>query len=638
VIEDARASGQAPGRLVVATAVAAFRSRRLRLTGLDDTARLVARAALVALALIGVLIVAQGLGLDGGHILPDYGPVPAVVVVAWLVGLALTAVTWSFATVDRGGWAWAAGRLVLALTGASLGAFLVKVRDDLEEAAVPGQTLDLSAIIAVGWIVVGLSALPLVLPRRWLAERKRIASLLAASPFVAALVAYAIAGSGSITISDDFISRPGNTGWPSTLTHRGAVGTAVLDAGLVVLFALQVILLVQILEATRLARDASAGAARRLQSHPRVTVALVLVKVGFLVLVVADIVPGSAPGLLDTALKEGVVSWLIAAAIAVAVLALVARPLAAASDRDIIAEDRSVQLASVAVVGALAAPLVVGSLAYALEHVLFLLPGTFGDTLAEALVDGAVRASPWLLVAAMLAMAFAGGLLVWRVDRHRWTTGVVLLAVGLWCAPRALTIAHDLLVYPSPIYAIGDPGDFVERGVQEPGWVNIATVDAFVTIGIAALVLRRRSALDPDVGSRILFVLLTMTIITYAGTFLPRELEGGALFHLGLVLPVLYVFGFDSTALNRAASPNWAVLLAIGGALLALTTASLLLATDSLSADSRSYGEFGSAVAKFPLVVPLVVISLRGRLRTPDLAPPAVAQDGDGHHSARGVA
>ena len=594
---------------------AVLRSRRLSLRRLDDWALPVARAGLIGLALTGVLVVAQGLGLDGGEFVPERGTIPPLIVAVWLLGLALTALVWTVAVIEQGGWLTTAVRLLVATIGASLGAFLIELPAKVHEAALPGQEVSLSVAPRGGWLVLLLALAPVLVPRRLLARRRRLAGALAASPFLVALGVYLVAGSRLIEISDEFLSFSGNTTWPSELVHRAAVATAVTDTAIVVVFAVHVIVLGQLLEGTRLTRDAALATMRRFEPRWAVVGTVVGAKVLFLVLASVGLVPGSATGKAEGIWDDGALSWLVALGAAIgAVLLVVRRP---DPFIDEAGEDRTAILSSLAVFALLAAPFAALGLVFAARHLLGVLPGDLGEAQGEALTNVVVHVAPWLLVIGILAVTVIGAVLVARSSRLRWSAGVLLVAFGVWCAPRALTIAHDLVSYPNAIYPIGDPFDFVERDVQEAGWVNVATIDAFVTVALGALLLSDRARRDREVGARVLFVVLVTGIVTYAGALVPSTFQRGLFFNLGLVFPIAYAFAFDAVGLRRARSPNRAVLVAIGGALLSLTTAMLLIATDDISADSRAFGDFGSQLAKVPLVVPLVVIALRGRLTLP---------------------
>jgi hypothetical protein len=567
-----------------------WRPRRLSLSQLDGETRWIGRVAIAVAAALCVLIAFHGVGIGiplGSDKPPGMLALPRLaellVIVALGTGAAAAAVVSLRETAVRG---WLL-LVPFALLGIAVGGELRAV----------GQTLgDPPLLRTGGWVVAALAAAPLVIPRGAWGRRPALVVGLAAAPYAATFALYLLAGSDAYRLSQGFLSA--NPSWGDVVTLREAVVRGTIEGALLpAAIAVNLLVIWQVIETVRATRDAAAGGLH-VGGHGWTVLGIALLgKVIFLVV----FFPSARDAFVHSR-HDGPVSWLLAAAVAGLVTLMLLRRPPPLVDRDVSRPATAAVIGLVAGLAAIGVALVLGSA--------LAVPGRNAASRAAGDAVGFFDdLAIWLMAVWPFVMTAVGiALLV----RRRTGLGAAFLAFGVWGLPRAVALTGDLFSYGGSEFPVGRLSDYIEGAEQYPGWVDVVTLDAVVTVILIGLAvagrLGRQRAAGPNV---LLFVLVLSTMVAHAGALIPGNWRTGQWFYLALVFPVAYGFLLGARPLNEQASRRE---LKVLGAL-ALTTVVLAMTTIKVfNGDVRpgalSDADAGKAFLQVPLVFLLGVMGV----------------------------
>lgn len=218
------------------------------------------------------------------------------------------------------------------------------------------------------------------------------------------------------------------------------------------------------MEAGRAARDVGLGMVATVRAvGPQALLTLVALKAAWLVLGYAGLLPrafGGAEESWDLSRRDGWASWLLALGAVAAVAWWLRRGTAGRA-----LSERSMALAPLLLVGVIAAADVAFQLVAAVLMLTSPLPRALDPQAAlltlGGVLDNLVHWPPLVAVGVGLVL---GGVL-WTRSRERGAA-LLLLAFGLWSAPRAAALLVDFLAYPW--YPWGYLA-FTEQSGQRPG-------------------------------------------------------------------------------------------------------------------------------------------------------------------------
>ena len=166
----------------------------------------------------------------------------------------------------------------------------------------------------------------------------------------------------------------------------------------------------------------------------------------------------------------------------------------------------------------------------------------------------------WITVVAIVLMLLLGAALTLsstRASLH--ATGMFLLVFGLWALPRVIDVLFSLLM--------AEPPRALSALRVEPLTLD-AIVTLFILMAAANLLLRRRSPEWPRTLAVLMTVLLVSTVVTHGDAVVPQSMYP-LIFYAGFVAVLAYRFLFDAQELNepgdgREAHVLWAVAVAGG--------------------------------------------------------------------------
>jgi hypothetical protein len=596
---------------------------RLSLRGLTPTTRALALLLLLVIAAAALLVAMIAVGLVEATLRPD----PAGLDWATIVeGLPLGSVTWLefgatvplasvvlllcgasviAATIAHGirlpGWPFPRlSALGVALVGGSLSALLATRESAVRQVAPPGSIAP-DAMVVLGWIgIVGAAAFLLVdLLGGRIAQgsqaRDRTAParmLLAATPFMCLLIAVLVADAGPIG---------GDVASPRDI----AANVGLWVAGLLFL-ATQLVVMWGVLALARTARRIGtvitpAGTAQAV----KVLVVLLGVKAAWIIVGLEGRVPDEMVDLKvawSRSRADGDAAWALALALALAFVVLAVRLQRRASETGVRAATWLVILGISATVIGSAMVLLAWPIAIAAPSLAFMPLAITQQLIAD------MTQATWLTVVLCTPLL---GILLWRIGLR--SAALVLGTIAIWAMPRALAILDSLLqtgTYDAP--------SALDALIIEPVTMDIA-LTAMIALGTIGHVRRWRLALPPSLA---ITLLVTVSMVTYAGKLVPADLDDLALCGL-LVYPVFWSLGFDARALNVPGPARATRILSF----LALMAGLLALSTLVIGAGAAQYAVSLAPVTQIIVLLPyaaLIVIVWWGRVRRlPSLDAPA---------------
>lgn len=429
---------------------------------------------------------------------------------------------------------------------------------------------------------------------------RTLSHLVVCSPVVLA-AAWVVARVSGIELSGPADNRVPDAAALASVIARGVVVSGFAIAGVTL-----AITLWQTIEAVRATRDAAGGAGalfarmvRAQRSSGRVDPWLVLavllgVKLAWVTAGVGGALPGILGGDLDVwheIQDDGWVSWLLALAIGIGVMAWLMRGCPGPRDGP------DVVRPVVAVVAGLALPEIAFQ-AFAMIY------GSSGKQWFFDAANWVESVQPWAPVVVVVLAGFA--------TARRWLAGrrgagTLFLAVFFaWGVVRLPVLVMDLVEYPWYPWGLSMPSESTYG--QHAGWVGGATIDIALTavlLVICLLALR-------DVRMRfvpVLVVALSTTLVVYPGMLTDVVVTATVGSALAFLLPFGYLYLFDAEALNDPDEGREQRLLGVAALSTLALTVGLL----------RSY--FGYAIARQDvdlaaalLVVPVLVTTVVGML------------------------
>jgi hypothetical protein len=510
-----------------------FSERRLRLGGVDRETALLATGCLAGCGVLALVLLAEGFHVTipgGSYTLAAVDePVSRVLVVAAYLVLAVSAAALAGGATLPG---WQRPRVTLLLVGLVGALLAVKSARaygllDTYRGIIPGHPLipawPLVLAVGLAWAGAAVALVVALAPSR-LAERVGVVyPILAASPFVASLLVYAVAALESTRGPD--LSRFG--------VHSAESGVAAGLTGLVanVGFWAAAAFLWQ----AALGARASLGVAGRIAKPASRSWKLVTSFIGLKVLWLAVGLAGILPAILGgggtrwaDARDNGVFAWVYVTLLAIgAGLWMVRRRHPQRSD------------GALAATAAVCAGLVVCLLAAAFFTLSAdLVSGVWpGADVSRWFGDAAGWSLDRMILVQLVTVFGAGaiGVILWRTGRGTPGVRLFLVLFALWAWPRALSVGLGDIV--------GHPVSF--------GRVTPVTMDvALSVVGAVLMVLAigRRVDVHPAI---ILAAILTSTLIAHTGWLLSSVASERAAFCLALVFAPAYQFLFASSRLNQ---------------------------------------------------------------------------------------
>jgi hypothetical protein len=568
-----------------ARARTSLRRRRINLAGLEGEVRVAAWVGLVAAlgcTLVVALVVRRVSPLGDEH-LARWGTIERLAIVAGYLGLAVGAGVLVAGTFLEGWRARRLTRLLVGLTGTFVaGSVIVQSRlvsdvnaqfDPSSPVAYPHAHADLAH--AIGWFGFAVAIAAALAPVRLLRSRRPLLPVAAGVPFVAAAIAYALAGSTPNLLLDQ----------PRSL--QSAIADGFVSSIALLAVPVTLLLLWQAVEGIRASRDLGYLAARASKRRPPVLPIALTAKTAFVVLGLAGILPhvlGGGSSVWRHSRHDGVVSWALAAAAGAGVLVwLLRRTPGEASTRGLMR----------------------GALGVAVLAFLFLLLETVVIAVSGSLqpFDSRItlhvkHVANWLndesiteMFSSVFVIGAVGALLVWR---RRTSLGVFLLIFCFWAAPRAI---HQLA------------GSHDGTGIA-----NFVTLDAAVTVAlVVAYVLKGRGG-SPETRQVLLIALVVSTLVAYAGfvsSVLPRS-NSNKWFWIVLAFPLVYQLLFDSREINEGGERRPVLLLSLVGIATMLLAVELVQVADGeLNSHTVTGGNVGQVMFGVPLAALLVAAALR---------------------------
>jgi hypothetical protein len=584
--------------------------RRVHLRGLSRPVQVLAGCCLVTAGVAGGLLVAQGAGLSppGGR---DPNPLdeslPALVPATAYAGLAVIAASVALAA-QQPGWRWP--RLTLALvglSGATLAAYMVAIalltmRSD-GNADLRAASTSIWAGLVAGMLGMAVGGLLAVAARPLLRGRPMVLCLLAALPFGLALLTWVLAAGQRVAVPPDTLAQ---LGLPSGVSTRALFAVPAVRLSAALGLSIGLLLLWQVVGGSRAARDAGLLASALAGNPARLLVVLLATKLLWLGLAYAGLLPavlgGRAEDWADSR-QDGWLSWAIAAGlVGTAVWWLATR-----DRREPLSEAGFTAAVWVVVAGFQLFPLLASLVLAAEPWVILLSTLTPVDGVAEVrtalenVLGGLfILSVPLTVVGAAIAVPIL--LRRKRTGRNaarRLSAAMFLAAFAAWNLPRIVVGSGQML-------------GVWRQTTPLPGSVEPASVDTLLTIGIAALLILWWRGRQRGAGpAALMLVLLASTLIAHATTLWPPEWHQGALYFIGLVLPLAYALLFDAAALNEDARSRPArVLAAVGVTAILLVLASVQVGVGLLGPDRATEAELGVRLLLVPFVAILVATTI----------------------------
>lgn len=601
------------------------RARRLSLRGLPAETRAWAVLLLAVVGLTAVLLASIGLaalrallegtpmpdaaslGLPLGTVetgIQDLLPVAALAllyggsaIVAAAAGHGIGLPAWPFPRATAVGVAW---------VGASASCLLLVQVPALEvlkrSIGSVGPTVTLALIL--GWaglvcaVAFGLTGVAGTLPSRPGVAVARIRPFLAGAPFACLLMA--------LLLADDSPAGPGTTNARGLIAEPGVLVFDLLGMATAVVALWGTLALA--MTARRIGdRLAPAGSGAAL----RVLLVLLGLKGAWIVAGSTGFLPAELPALRvawEASRSDGAIAWTIAFALAFALVLLFSLPRRVS--------ETGVRASTwVLVLGLVLASLGAALLMVGLPIVLVVAPASYVPlvttirTLREAILASQIAV---LLVVPLL------GLLLWR-SGHR-SAAILLGVVAAWCLPRTLSVLS---------LVAGPPGTDASIPALH---VEPVTLDAALTVALAIATVGHLRGRNPALPPRPAIVLLvTISLVTFAGLLVPADLEHIAFYAL-LVYPVVWSLGFDARAANvpgRGRPARVLVLLGTMAGLLVLAT--LPVVTGQL--EDVSDADLARVLLLLPFAAVMVLAWWGREQRLPSIDAPAPWAD----RSRRGV-
>ena len=337
--------------------------------------------------------------------------------------------------------------------------------------------------------------------------------------------------------------------FPEELPLSAAIAVGVILWGFAIAGLGLAITLWQAVEAVRATRDGSAASAevfsrwvraprmRRRLDPWRLLALLLLAKLLWMALGLLSVLPAALGGSLSlwTEVREdGGLSWLLAAAVAVAALVWLSRGCPGPR------EGGDLVWAIALVVGGLALPeLVFQSLsaAYTLG---------VGDWAFSA-ANRTEGVQPWAPVVVIVASAV--------VVVRRWVAGrrdsgtLFLAAFAVWGLVRVPALVMDLVRYPWFPWGMSMPSEATYG--PHPGWMATATLDLAITLVMAAVAVTAATRRQGIRLVPVLLLALSSTILVYPGLLVDVLLSAVVGNAVAFVLPFAYLYLLDSEGLNE---------------------------------------------------------------------------------------
>jgi hypothetical protein len=534
-------------------------------------------------------------------------PLPRLGIVACFLGLACGCATSAWATRHSGR---LRARLLLLLSGgvgAAVAAQTVIDARQLEgrrSLALFFPHAHAHILIPLGWAGLACAGLMILAPRSVVLRNGRLACTLAAAPPLLALLAYLL--STRVQLTHAPIGRAAVILHP---TFPRTAGGVMLDSGIGVALslgtAISVLFLWQLIEAAHVARDTATVAASYAARLPALLGAAIALKVVWITLGYLDVLPHALGGgsAWHASRHDGVVAWTLALLWAAAAGVWLRRPrLHSVSVKQL---ERGV----IVVVVSLSA-FVTAAAALLLAHpVLRVLPGhplAARDLSLENWLGDHIQ---WSFVSTPAAALIIGPLLA--THRRLRTLGVFLALFGAWSAVRALEIGHALLQQRGLAAPLVRALDGNVMPTSTVGTVDFVTLDSAITAMLVVLLVlawQRRAEIS---RAGIAFVLVASTLAAYSG-FLANIFQSHwtALFYVGLVFPVAYMFLADAQEVNESPQRPLLLLTLVMLSLLLLTAALALILEGELTSNSTTTGALGRVLFGPPLIALLIAATL----------------------------
>ncbi len=519
--------------------------RRFTTAGLTAAGRrLVLTAGVVCVGLAVVLVFSAVIGHDSPSVVKPLAVMThafsAPVVLALLAGLLMTQVILvhlvELATGRR--------RLLLALLAAFTGVMplVMAVRLVGLAALIYDHTPPLVGAVGAALLVAGVVAAVTGIALATRPDRRPSVAL-AVAPLLTLAVYWVAIRLSAATFSGSVDHR-----FPERLSVGIPLAAGLVMWGISVAGAGLAITLWQVVEATRAVSDgATAGAvvyARSVRSIQwrwgawSLVAVLLGVKLTWLVTGLAGWLPGWLGGSLeawDSVLSDGWLSWLIAAAVAVAMVEWLRRGCPGPRDHG--------NLVGVTV-------LVIGGLSLA-ELVYQALVQLAVVDLGGWPADGALwveTVQPWGPIVVVGVAAVVGSWRWWQHRRDRATA--FLLAVAVWGGLRVPALVADLVRYPWFSWGLSMPTESMYG--QHVGWVGIDTLDVAITTALLLVSIAASRDLISTGIIPVVLIGLATTIVVQSGPLVSAALSSAVGNAAAFVLPFGYLFLFDAEGLNRS--------------------------------------------------------------------------------------
>jgi hypothetical protein len=589
-------------------------TQRLSLRGLSRPVQAMAGCCMATAGLAGGLLVAQGAGLSlpgGRDPVPLYESLPALVPPTAYAGLAVIAATAALAARQER-WRWPRLTLwLVGLIGATLAAYMVAIgllTMTTAGAAALLRTASASIFVGLAAGLLGLAAAVVLVAAatRLLRGSPVVLCLVAAAPFGLALLTWMLADAHRVAVPEEAFARLAPT---SVMSARGLFAVPAIQLSAALGLSIGLLLLWQVVGGSRAARDAGLLASALGGGLARLLVVMLAAKLVWLGFGYAGLLPAVLGGRADVwtaSRQDGWLSW----ALAIGLVGTGAWWLATRDRRQPLSEAGFNTAVWVVVAGFQLFPLLASllilsepwemlvSLQKPIEWVAE-LRNWLGNVLGVLFFVSV----PLTVVGAALA-AFVL-LRRQRTERNlaRLSAAIFLAAFAAWNLPRIVIGSGQLLgVWPQT-----DP-----QTDPLPGAVEPATVDVLLTIAIAMLLMLWWQGRQGGAGPAALtLVLIVSTLVAHVTTLLPPEWGQGALFFIGLVLPLAYALLFDAAALNEEALGRPArVLAAVGITAVLLVLASVQVAVGFLGPDRATEAELGARLLLIPFVAILVATTV----------------------------
>lgn len=482
----------------------------------------------------------------------------------------------------------------LALLAAAMSAHLVVFAD---EAALGGASTTPARL--AGWAALASASALALVPQALVAERRVMVGSLAAAPFVLALGVWATATGKVVALAPivQLVPLRDVFGQPVLLV----IGAVAAAAGILLLWSVAL--------SGHQARDMGQGVAAVGGVLPWLFPALLGVKAMLLVLAYSAIVGWDAARF-EASRADGVVSWVIAAALAAAAGWWLLRPRARAAG-----DSRTDDLLLALGVG-YSAPFIAAIGVGLLAAVASLWPTTGPAEALNGWIDFILGDDPPVRLWSLVVVGGLAVIALWPLrSRKAWLWPLGVLA--LWITPRVVEFTTALgwktILFTPP---------------------SLTTFDSAMTVVLVAVAVvswrRPQRAVLPGI---LLLVLVASSLVAHPSSLLPSDWKAGVLFHLLLIYPLVYRFLFDSETLNGAESPqrHGKVMRETGLAAILLASTAMLVTLGITTPDSLSFQEVHlKGVGESFLLLPVAALAVAAAVTRSRNPAGLVGGEGDG--------